>query len=166
MMDGGFKKELSKFMSVIKIVVADNKRESGTILDEGKRAMSFELYKRLCKELYNGKGDDNLFAHAFLTMECNLMTRSKNCVNMHVQHIQWRSDGLIYYFGTSKGNQTGDRANDPWHVYSIPKNPKKIPVLALAKYFFSHTDILTTNSKLFLGNHQYEICLRFSTESL
>ena len=90
-------------------------------------------------------------------MEWNLMARSNNCVNMHVQHIQRRSDSLMYYFGTPKGNQTGDRANYLWHVYSKPNNPTIFPVLALANYFFSHPDILTTNSKLFPGNHQYEI---------
>ena len=122
--------------------------------------MIFEVYKRLCEELYNGKGDDHLFANALFTMECNLIARSENCVNIHVQHIQWRSDILIYYFGTSKGNQTWDRAKDTWHVYSNPKNPTIFPVLAMSKYFFSHTYILTINSKLFPGNHQYEICLK------
>ena len=59
-------------------------------------------------------------------MEWDLMVRINNCVNMHVQHIQWRSDSLIYYFGTSNGNQIGYRANDPSHVYSNPKYSKKI----------------------------------------
>ena len=63
--------------------------------------MIFEVYKRLREELYNGKSEDYLFAHAFLKMEWNLMARSDNCVNMHVQHIQWRLDCLIIYFGTS-----------------------------------------------------------------
>ena len=63
---------------------------------------------------------------------------------------------MIYYFGTLKGSQTGDRANDTCHVYSNPKNPTICPVIDLDKYFFYHTDILTTNSKLFPGNHQYE----------
>ena len=49
--------------------------------------MSFKVYKRLCEEMYNGKGYENLFAHAFLKMERNLMARSDSCVNMHVQHI-------------------------------------------------------------------------------
>ena len=60
-------------MSVMKGVVAANKREYGASLDEGKNEMSFEVYKRLCKEIYNGKGDDHLFAHAFLEMEFNLL---------------------------------------------------------------------------------------------
>ena len=71
----------------IKIFVASNNRESGSSLYEGKKSMSFEVYKILCEEVYNLKGDDHLFAHAFLTMEFNLMVRSNNCVNMHMQHI-------------------------------------------------------------------------------
>ena len=35
-------------------------------------------------------------------MEWNGMVRIDNCFNMHVQHIQWRSDSLIYYFVTLK----------------------------------------------------------------
>ena len=120
-MEAGFKKDLSQFMSGMKRHVAAKKRESGVSLDEGKRAMSFEVYRKMCEELYSGEGDDYLFAHAFLTMEWNLMARSDNCVNMYLQHIQWKSDCLVYYFGTSKGNQTGERAHDPWHIYSNPK---------------------------------------------
>ena len=60
-MDGEFKKELYQFMSVIKRFVVANKRESSASLDEGNKAMIFEVYKRLCIELYNGKGCDHLF---------------------------------------------------------------------------------------------------------
>ena len=52
--------------------------------------MSFYVHKKICKELYNGKGDDYLYVHNFLTMKCNLMAVSNNCVNIHVQQIQWR----------------------------------------------------------------------------
>ena len=97
--------------------------------------------------------------YALLTMEWVLIARSYKCVHMHAQHVYWRSDSFIYYFVTLKGNQTGDKANYLWHVYSNPENPKICPVLAMDKYFFSHPKILTTNSKLFPGNHQYEIFL-------
>ena len=62
-----------------------------------------------------------------------MMARSDNCVNMHVKHIQCRSDCLIFYFVTFKVNQTGKRSSDPWHVYSNPNNPTICPVLALDK---------------------------------
>ena len=68
-MDGEFKKELSQFMSGMKRVDATNNRQSGASIDEGKKVVIFEVYKGLCEELYNGKCDDHLFAHALLTME-------------------------------------------------------------------------------------------------
>ena len=106
-----------QIVSGMKRVVAANKRQSGASLDEGKKAMSFEVLKRLCEDLYNVKVDDHLFAHALLTMEWDLTARRDNCINMHVHHIQWRFDSLIYYFGTLEGNQPGDRSYDTWHVY-------------------------------------------------
>ena len=48
-MDGEFKKELPQFIPVMKRVVVSTNRESGASLDEGKKAMSFEVYKRLCE---------------------------------------------------------------------------------------------------------------------
>ena len=77
-----------------------------------------------------------IFLCSFLPMNLNLMVISNNCVNTHVQHIQWRSDCLIFCFWDLKGNQTEHRANDPWHVYSNPKNTTTFPVLAMAKYLF------------------------------
>ena len=129
----------------MKRVVAENKIQSGASLDEGKKAMIFEVNKSLCEEVYKVKGEDYLIAYTLLTMEWNLMARSENCVNMHVQHIQWRSDYLSFYFGILKGNQTGERSNDTWHVYSNPKNPTVFPVIDIAKYLLSHPYILTTN---------------------
>ena len=88
------------------------------------------------------------------------MTRRDNGVDMHIKHIQWRSDCLIFYFGTSKGNQTGERSIYPWHVYSNTSNPTIFSVLYLAKYLLSNLDILTTNYPIFPGNCQYEIFLK------
>ena len=65
------------------------------------------------------------------------MARSDSSVNMHVQHVQWNTDCLVFYFETSKINQTGKRLQDPWHIYSNPNNPEICPVLFLAKYLFS-----------------------------
>ena len=54
--------------------------------------MSFDVYKTLCDVLHQGEGEDFLFEHSFLTMEWNLMVRSDNYGNMHIKHIQCRSD--------------------------------------------------------------------------
>ena len=118
----------------MKIINASNKRQDGISLEDGKKAMSFDVYKTLCNVLHQVEVEDFLFSHVFLTMELNLMERSDNVVNIHIKHIHWRLDWIIFYFGTSKVNQTGEISSDPWHVYSNPNNRSISPVLALAKY--------------------------------
>ena len=157
-----FQTELSQFMSGMKRTVAKEKAESGTSLDEGKKSMSYEAYKKLCELLYEGEGDDYSFAHTFLTLEWNLLARSDNCLSMNVNHIQWANDALLFYFGKTKGDQLGDRAGDPWHVYANPKNPPLCPILALSNYLLSHPDLLNGNNLLFVGNNQYDRFIKYS----
>ena len=66
-------------------------------LNEGKRPMSVSVYENMCKNLYEGDDDEYLFAHAFLTMEWNLMAKADNCVNMHVNYVQWQDDCLLFF---------------------------------------------------------------------
>ena len=68
-MDQEFKKELSQFMTVRKRVISSNKSQSGISINEGKKAVHFDVYKKICNLLHQGEGEDFLFAHAFLTME-------------------------------------------------------------------------------------------------
>ena len=70
-------------MSGVQRTIVNNKITRGGSLNEVKRPMSFSVYENMCKILYEGDDDEYLFTHAFLTMECNLMVRADNCVNMH-----------------------------------------------------------------------------------
>ena len=65
---------------------------------------------------------------------------------MNVNHVQWDNDSLVFYFSKTKGEKSGDKSGDTWHVYSNPKNPEFCPVLALEKCLLSHPEIL--NGKL------------------
>ena len=160
-MEEKMKEEISQFMGGMKQVVASAKAASGESLDEGKKAMTFDVYKKLCQILYRGVGADYLFAHTFLTLEWNLLARSDNCLSMNLSHIEWRNDSLLFYFGKSKSDQEGDRSGHPWHVYSNPNEPELCPVLALSKYLLSNPSLLLKNNeggggKLFPGNYQYD----------
>ena len=73
-----FNIELSKLMIGMKRTVASQKAESGESLDEGKKSMSYEVYKKLCELLFEGEGDDYAFSHMFLTLECKILERSDN----------------------------------------------------------------------------------------
>ena len=75
---------------------------------------------------------------------------------MNVNHVQWENDSLVFYFVKTKGDQLGEKAGDPWHVYSNPKNLELCPFIALEKYLLSHPDLLNGNFPLFPGNNQYE----------
>ena len=86
--------------------------------------MSYDVYKKLCKLLFEGEGYDYAFVHVFLTLELNLLAQSDNCISMNVNHVQWENDSLVFYFAKTKGDQLGDKSGDPWHVYSNPKNPE------------------------------------------
>ena len=123
--------------------------------------MSFDVYSKICEIFYKGKNPEYLFAHAFLTIEWNLMARSDNCVNMHINHVQWHEDAMLFFFGKSKGNQGGDRADKPWHVYSNPQMPFLCPVLAMAKYTLTHPDLFHDSCPLFPGLSQYSRFVKF-----
>ena len=63
-----FKIELSQFMSGMKKTVAFQKDKSEKILDEGKKLMGYEVYKKLCELLFEREGNDYVFAHVFLNL--------------------------------------------------------------------------------------------------
>ena len=142
-------------MSGLKRTITQAKSESGQSLDEGKKGMKFEVYKKMCEIMFRSDNDDYLFAHTFLTLEWNLLARADNCFHMQTQHIEFENDCLKFYFGKSKGNQTGESNENPWHVYSNPNCPIICPMLALSKYLFANPDIIKTGEKLFPGKNQY-----------
>ena len=99
-----FKIDIYQFMSGINRTVDSQKAESGESLDEGKKLMSYEVYKKLCELLFEGENDDCAFAHMFLTLEWNLFARIDNCLAMNVNHVQWENDSMVFYFAETKGD--------------------------------------------------------------
>ena len=155
-MEEKFQKDLSIFMGGMKREVIREKIEKGISFDEGKRPMSFEVYKRLCETLFFSEETEDVFCHLFLVLEWNLMARSENCLQMSLTHIQWKNDSLIFFFGKTKRNQEGDGNHHPWHVYSNPFEPAICPVLALGRYILTYPNILLDEkASIFPGTSQY-----------
>jgi len=154
-MERGMCKELDVFMRALKKKIAKAKASSGESLEEGKRPMSFAVYQLMCQKLLESDTADALFAHTFLVLEWNLMARSHMVGDMDVAHIEWRQDCLLFFFGKSKRNQTGEDSERPFHVYSNPLQPEICPVLALATYLLAYPDVLKSGGPLFPGSSQY-----------
>jgi len=150
-----FKRDMSQFNRGIKRQVAEEKQASGMSLEEGKKAMSFDVYKLMCQKLMASEADDAVFTHLFLVLGWNLMVRSDSCAQLKMGHVEWRGDCLAVFLAKSKGDQTGEKSDHPWHVYSNPFEPELCPVLAMAKYLCSNPDIIQ-NGALFPGNNQYD----------
>ena len=156
-MDPTFQKLLAQYVKGLKRVVAENKKNTGQKLTEGKRPMSREVYKKICDILIKGESDEFLFAHCFLTLEWNLMARADNVVSANVSHVEWHGDSLVFYFAKMKGAQEGECVLKPWHVYGNPLEPEICPLLAFSKYVLTHPGVLESNgnNSLFPGNDQY-----------
>ena len=153
-MEKGLSDKLDTFIRALKKRVAKEKAQSGVSMEEGKKPMSFAVYRLLSKKLMESKTADALFAHTYLVLEWNLMARSHMVDDMNVAHIEWRQDCLLFFFGKSKRNQTGEDSERPFHVYSNPENPEICPVLALATYLLAYPDVLK-GGRLFPGKSQY-----------
>ena len=64
--------------------------------------MPLAVYKKNCKTLEVGSLDENSFTHAYFTIKWNLMARADSVVNLGVEHVEWNSDCLVFYFCYNK----------------------------------------------------------------
>ena len=155
--DHEFKEKICNLLKGFKRMVQQQKIELDQSLDEGKDPLSFAGYNLLCRTFLKNNGTYNefIFAHCFLTLEWSLMCRADNLVNLNLAHIGWEDDSLLACIAKAKHDQEGEGAKTPWHIYANPSNPFICPVLALGLYLFTHPDLITNQSFLFSGNHQY-----------
>ena len=72
------------------------KQASGQSLQEGKEPMSFAVYRVLCGKLLRSEASDALFAHTYLVLEWNLMSRAHIVGDMDVAHIEWRLPCILF----------------------------------------------------------------------
>jgi hypothetical protein len=78
---------LKQFTKGIQQHVANKKVQEGDVAIVGKKKMGFNMYKKICKQFMKLEGKEFIFAHAFLTLEWNLMARSKNVMQAHILHV-------------------------------------------------------------------------------
>lgn len=64
----------------------------------GKKKMGFDVCKKICELFLKEEAEEFIFLRAFLTLEWNLMTRLENVVNVHILHVHWDANCLVFHF--------------------------------------------------------------------
>lgn len=132
--------------------------DNGGKVKVGKDPLQFSDLKNLAESFQTSPKKTDIFGHAFLLLCWNLMCRSVNCVNICVQHLDWKMDALSIWFSHSKCDQMGTKEKDPRHIYANPINPAICPITALGVYLLCNPAIVHS-THLFPGGSQYQ---RFS----
>jgi len=89
------------------------------------------------------------YAHVYLVLQWNLMSRTNNISTTNYEHIWWENDSLVIHVPKQKNDANGARAY-PKHVFANPLDPLICPVLALALWLIGCCAHRTDN-KLFDG---------------
>ena len=80
-------------------------------MGEGKGFISDSGYAMLveaCRNLHKSEKtvigmNKSIFAWSWLTLQWNLLSRTSNVMDIHLEHIDWFGDGMKITFAKSKG---------------------------------------------------------------
>lgn len=129
-----FENELKKINKCLVKSYQKEKGVTGQKMTEGKEAMPFALYCKLCDWMLNDTGSESIFGRAFLTLTWNLMCRSRNTVYIHRDHITWTDDAMTIQFAHMKTDMQGFDSAYKRYIYANSQNPKICAVNATACY--------------------------------
>lgn len=151
-----FRERMTTLLKGLKRTIVEERVSAGETLEEGKDVMSFACLKLLCKKFLEGENDEYHFAHLFLLLEWNLIARSDNVANLHVNDFEFKDDSLLVYLKKTKTDQEGNDGKTPYHCYFNTVDPSLNLGLALGIYLLSNPGILShPTNKLFPSDFQY-----------
>lgn len=151
-----FHHRMTTLLKGFRRTIVEQRVAAGETLEEGKEAMSFACFKLLCQKFFKGDKDEYHFAHLFLLLEWNLIARSDNVVNLHVNDLEFQGDSLRVYLKRTKTDQEGNEGGTPYHCYFNTVCPPLNLGLALGVYLLCNPGILTNpKNKLFPAEYQY-----------
>ena len=89
-----FDEELQDLIAGIKRIASKAKQQGLGSLEEGKRELSFDLYKKINLWLIEDGSSSAVFARAFLCLTWNLMCRVDSTEAVCVKHLVWSQDSV------------------------------------------------------------------------
>ena len=142
-MPADLKEELQDLLKGVNRTVALAEQSGQGDIEEGKKAISLELYRLINKWFLQEDTKEAIFARAFASVTWNLNCRGESTASVCHKHLVWRTDALGIPFAHEKNNQTGDsRKKQPRHCYSNPFDCCLDGVLALFEYLACFPEVL------------------------
>ena len=161
----GFEPQLSSLMTGFLRYVVSKRANDGEEIDDGKKPMSPELYRALCRWFFESGFQEDLFAYCFLVLTWNLMCRANNTTRICFSHLGWNWDSFYILFAQQKGDQMGMTEKFARNCYANPDSYITCPLFALSVYLATmFNDPAEINDRLFPGRSQYQrFALRLSS---
>jgi hypothetical protein len=119
--------EWMEFSKGYKNRVAEN-IAAGLLSTSGSDKLTFEQYRLL--SLLAVKSS-TFYAHGFLILAWNLMSRAGSTGNIKFEHIRWDGDHMIIVIPKHKGDRSGGKLPTEKSVYANPVYPEICPFLTL-----------------------------------
>ena len=138
-----YKSQMGDYFQGFRNTLAKRGQEGKVRIKTGKDPFAFPFFKFLVKTILQKNGRSYIFAHTFLLMCWNLMSRATNVFEIRLKNLEWEND------------QGGERSKHPRAVYANPLNPWICPILSLGIFFLVH-HFNGENQKLFIGKAQYD----------
>jgi hypothetical protein len=117
-----FDNELQDLIAGIKRIASKAKQEGLGSLEEGKRELSFDLYKKINLWFIEDGSSSAVFARAFLCLTWNLMCRVDSTEGVCIKHLVWSQDSVGIRFSHMKNDQDGSKNFKPRHCYANPED--------------------------------------------
>ena len=149
-----FLQKMKQVMTGLKNTSVKARGTKGTKLGVGNEPLPFEVYRAICTWLLEDGGTHCIFAHCFLTMTWNLMRRSRNTVDIRLEHIGWENHSMTVQFAHTKTDQVAKLAKFKRHIFANPAMPETCAVLAFGRLRLAFPG--KTERYLFEGAAQYD----------
>ena len=101
---------------------------AGLQTTSGSDKLTFEQYRLLAGLAIKSS---TFYAHGFLILAWNLMSRAGSTGNIKFEHLRWDGDHMIIVIPKHKGDRSGGKLPTEKSVYSNPVYPEICPFLTL-----------------------------------
>ena len=140
-----FNREWQKFSKGLRNRIA-TEPQAGHIPISGSDKLTMDQYKCLCLIAIRS---ETFFAHGFLVLAWNAMTRSGDTGDIKYEHLSMIGDHISISIPRHKGDSTGESTPTGKAIYANPIFPEVCPFLALSLVLLSRETFVGQDSVIF-----------------